>query len=301
MDESKWNSRVADAGGDFMQSVEWGAFQRALGRDVFRVDAGGILSQGYIRAIGYGQEQIYIPMGPLPYKADHSGKDHLAAIAAKKKSGTVFIECDLIKNVESFTPTTTKTRQPKSVTIVDIEGKSKDVLNSRFHATLKENISRAERYELSVREEESWEGFFELYLQTMERHNLRPWTREYMSRLWETLRPYKMIEIWSCFDGADLLATNLYILFNGRSTHLFGGTSSQKRETMAPHFLHYQMMNMYSQRGFLEYDLGKIDPVGLKNLTSFKERFGGKRKEYPGNFRYILKPLWYRMYSLAKR
>lgn len=301
MDSSNWNKTISESDGDFMQSVEWGHFQRALGREVIQTDAGGILSQAYRRPLGYGKDQIYVPMGPIPYANVTHGEEHLRALLAHKKSGTIFLECDLSTSIAEFEPTGGETRQPSAVSIVNIEDKTRDTLKGGFHSTLKENISRAERYQLTVWNDDGWELFYELYVQTMKRHELRPWHKEYIRALWDTLRPHSMVEIWSCSQGNDLLASNMYILFGSKVTHLFGGTSNQKRETMAPHYLHLYMMDTYARRGYTDYDMGKIDPVRLKNLTEFKERFGGSRKTYPGNFRYIIKPLWYRLYSLAKR
>ena len=183
---------------------------------------------------------------------------------------------------------------------MDIQGKDKEALYEVFHPTLRQNLERAERYTLEVKQEEGWERFYDLYTATMQRHKLRPWHKEYIKTLRETLVPLGVCEIWSVYYNGELLSSNLYILFNGRATHLFGGSSDAKREVMGPHFLHAHMMSVFADRGMGKYDLGKVDREKLPGLTTFKTRFGGTTHTYPGNVKNIVRPVWYRLYTLLK-
>jgi len=298
MDEQAWDKAIEAGGGDFFQSTGWGAFQRVLGRHVEHVQVGGACAQIIFRPLPAGADYAYIPMGPVPAGKEVEGGELLEGILQVTGTNTVFIECDLLVEIERFVPTTEKTRQPRRVHIVSLNKSMSKTLLSSFHPTLEQNIERALHHNLDVRKENSWEGFFALYLDTIKRHSLRPWGREYMRLLWETLLGREMLEIWSVYHDGTLLASNLYVLFGGRATHLFGGSSEKKRNVMAPHFLHWKMMSTFAERGIKEYDLGKVDAQLLPGLTQFKERFCGVTRTYPGNFRYPLRPLWYRAYTL---
>jgi lipid II:glycine glycyltransferase (peptidoglycan interpeptide bridge formation enzyme) len=121
--------------------------------------------------------------------------------------------------------------------------------------------------------------------------------------MWSTLRSRGMLEIWSVYHEDRLLASNLYILFGSRVTHLFGGSSgeAESRQLMAPHFLHWTMMAEFSARGFETYDFGGVDPVKWPGLTSFKTRFGATVEAFPGTATLVLRPTWYVFYGIARR
>src|SRR3989344_3067533 len=261
MNDTNWNSRVAALGGDFMQSVEWGAFHKKLGWRVERVEGGGVFAQIIFRPLPLGANEGYVPLGPLfvssPSEAD--GEAFLRAVRVSGDKNTAFFEYDLFLPTPFLPAPTPHTRQPLSVCVVDIEGKDKEALYEVFHPTLRQNLERAERYTLEVKQEEGWERFYDLYTATMQRHKLRPWHKEYIKTLWETLVPLGVCEIWSVYYNGELLSSNLYILFNGRATHLFGGSSGAMREAMGPHFLHAHMMSVFAGRGMGKYDLGKVD------------------------------------------
>lgn len=283
-----------------MQSWEWGEFYNALGRRVERVRAGGLAAQIIFRPLPLGRREAYVPMGPLVLEGDLDERAFWQAVEGVVDGKTLFFECDLLSPVPFLTPTTPQTRQPRQVHIVDIAGKGSEELYEQFHSTLQQNVDRAQRENLSIVKEEKWERFYGLYLRTMERHELRPWHREYIQTLVDTLAPEGAVETWSVYHEDDLLATNLYTLFGGRVTHLYAGSASKKRNLQAPHFLHWQMMSEFAKRGIKEYDLGKVDPDKLPGLTTFKERFGGVTKKYPGNYKRVLRPTAYKLYTFAK-
>ncbi len=308
MEKVTWNGRVKAAGGDFMQSTEWGAFHTALGWRVEQVDAGGLFAHVVFRPLPLGANQGYVPMGPLLEGHQARGfarglVDASAFSLALRNAAdrrTLFLEYDLLEPVPALGTVTPHTRQPLRTHLVDIAGKNADTLYAAFHPTLQQNLSRAERHSLVVRKEEGWRPFYKLYTHTTERHDIRAWHEGYIRTLWETLAPQGMVEIWGVYHEGELLSSNMYVIWEGRATHLFAGSSERKREMMAPHLLHWRMMSHYAERGIHHYDLGKVDRQKLPGLTTFKTRFGGTTHVYPGNVKNILHPLCYRLYTTLK-
>jgi lipid II:glycine glycyltransferase (peptidoglycan interpeptide bridge formation enzyme) len=301
MREQEWNDIVRNFRGDFLQSYAWGEFHRALGWRVERIHSDSFALQLIFRPLALGMKQGYAPHGPItntPQIIDE--QDFWALCQSFTDRKTVFLEFDLLADVPFLSPRTDKTRQPRNELIISLTGRGeKEDLRENFHPTLQQNISRAERHNLSIVREQSWENFYELYVATMRRHELRPWYGSYIKTLWDVLAPQGMLEIWSAYAKDTLLASNLYVIFASRATHLFGGSNDEHSEMMAPHYLHWKMMEHYGENGIAEYDLGKVGE-GLTGLTIFKQRFGGSVCSYPGNYVKVLKPLRYFAYRAAR-
>jgi lipid II:glycine glycyltransferase (peptidoglycan interpeptide bridge formation enzyme) len=249
----------------------------------------------------FGKEFGYVPKGPLAARTLHK-EDVIKKILPVASKRTIFLELELARPIDGLL-TKEETRQPRSVAVVFIENATKETLYERFHSTLKENLRRAQRTALAIRREEHWGEFHKLYEKSSREKKLRPWPARYVETMWNRLTSRGMLEIWSAYYGDRLLASNLYILFGSRVTHLFGASSSkvEDRQFMAPHFLHWHMMADFSLRGFTAYDLGGVDPVKWPGLTSFKTRFGAVVETAPGTAVLVQKPLWYFFYRAARR
>jgi lipid II:glycine glycyltransferase (peptidoglycan interpeptide bridge formation enzyme) len=92
------------------------------------------------------------------------------------------------------------------------------------------------------------------------------------------------------------------MLEHGRTVHyLHGAMDREQRALMAPHLMHWKLMQRYKQLGFHWYDFWGIDPVQWPGVTRFKLGFGAKAVEYPGAFDVVLKPFWRWLYNWAPR
>ena len=104
----------------------------------------------------------------------------------------------------------------------------------------------------------------------------------------------------------DVLAA-IIVLYRGKhATYLYGASSNNKRNLMAPYALQWRVMQDAKIYGCTQYDLFGIPPDEnpdhpMAGLYRFKTGFGGKIIHRPGSWDYPYKPLLYFLFSTAER
>jgi len=108
----------------------------------------------------------------------------------------------------------------------------------------------------------------------------------------------------SPLDG-DFLAS-IFVLFRGReATYLYGASSNNKRNLMAPYALQWKAMQDAKEAGCQYYDLFGIPPNEDPNhpmagLYRFKTGFGGQIIHRAGSWDYAYKPVIYNLFNFAE-
>ena len=115
MDKKIWNQLVRDnapAFGAFLQSWQWGEFQRAMGRQVERIfvesEAGKMLAQAIKMDLPLGHYYWYVPKGPLGSAAP----EKMIEMLRNKLTGGMFYRIEpmvasRMLNVTDIQPSTT--------------------------------------------------------------------------------------------------------------------------------------------------------------------------------------------------
>jgi lipid II:glycine glycyltransferase (peptidoglycan interpeptide bridge formation enzyme) len=302
----------------FLQAVEWLAFQKSLGHKVWRLDDGFIKANIIRHDVRLGQNYLYIPYGPelnldmaqqgLRNEITHF-RDALRDIARSEKSMFVKLESTHDLAVELMYRNGMKLKksyhhiQPMRTTVVDLT-KGSDELLDTLHHKHRYNISLAERKGVTVEESRDVESFWALVKATAERDKFRPHPMLYYK---------KLLNFFADPDGA--LRTRLYLahyggapvagvlmMEYGKTVHyLHGASDREHRSVMAPHMLHWSLIQQYRERGFKAYDFWGVDAQKWPGVTRFKLGFGGALVEYPGSFDIVLKRLWRWLYNNAPR
>ena len=89
--------------------------------------------------------------------------------------------------------------------------------------------------------------------------------------------------------------------YGDTATYLHGASSRKNKELMAPHLLHWRIIQEAKKRGLGQYDFGGIDEKKWPGVTRFKIGFGGSVVEYPPSVDIIYKPILYKIYRLARK
>lgn len=312
MDKEKWNKLVIENSSEFLQSWQWGEFNKALGKKVVRVNEDGFLVQIIFNQLPFKLEYAYIPRGPVLISENLSTfacKDRQLGPESKvfwdslkkiKGKNTIFFEIEPSKKINFLKTNKKEHRQPKKTLILDLSQNIENIFSS-FHKKHRYGVRLAERSGVKIKKESSWESFFELSQKTAQRHNFKTWSRNYHKVLWETLEPEGMIEIWGAYVSGKLITSNLYIIFGNRVTYLFGASDYIRRSYMAPHLMHWNAIKEFKKRGFTEYDFWGLDEKKFAGVTTFKKRFGGKEISYPGPYIKTERFIWYQLYKLARK
>ena len=297
----------------FLQSWEWGEFQKAFGRGVWRfkiekdndlVSAG----QAVEHKLAMGKSYLYLPRGPLCAPA---AKNHAQEFFKIFKRGLVDIsKSSIFLRVEPFDFDFTKfgfkkTRdvQPSRTSILSLEKQEDEILKS-MHQKTRYNIRVAERHGVKIRsiQENEFDKFWNLVEATTTRDKFRAHPKDYYKKMIQSLGP-DMCEIWLAEYDGKILAANLMIFWGDTAVYLHGASSSEHRNVMAPYLLHWEMIKLAKSRGHKYYDFWGVAPEGEPDhawagISRFKRGFGGEEVSYSGTFDFALSGFWYMAYRL---
>ncbi len=162
---------------------------------------------------------------------------------------------------------------------------------------------------ISRREKKYFDIFYELLNQTAKRNKFNLHPKIYYQNIFETLNSDNAFLVLAKYDD-KILAMNLILFFGEIAYFVFGGSSDEYKNLMAPHLSHWQGIIEAKRRNCKIYNFGAVDSgkfsaqggpaSGWEGISIFKKRFGGQLLEYSDSYDLILKPFWYRLYNLRK-
>ncbi len=302
----------------FLQTPEWLAFQRELGRKTWRIED-GFLNANIIRHdVRLGQNFLYVPYGPeLNLDREEGGiRNSVAQFVAQlrgiaRSENSMFVKLEpthdmvvelLMRNGVRL-KRSSQHIQPMRTVVADLTLTHDELLN-RLHHKHRYNINLAQRKGVTIEPSTDADAFWNLLQQTAEHDDFRTHGLLYYK---------KLLRFFSDENGP--LRTKLYfarvggqpiagviLMEHGRTVHyLHGAMDREHRALMAPHLLHWTLMQQYKQQGFAWYDFWGVDADQWPGVTRFKLGFGAKVIEYPGSFDLVRKPFWRWLYKFAPR
>ncbi len=317
IDQKEWNelySQAISASGKFLQSWEWGEFQKSCDRKVYRLSNDGAIAQIIELPLPFNKKYWFCPKGPLmnhePRTMNNTFIDELKICA--KKAGAVFL-CIEPADVIASGGSQSHDRSPRATSIVDLT-KSEDELLSAMHQKTRYNIKVAAKHGVVVGSwsqpkadppradmvHGSFDHVWNLFSETAARDGFHLHPREYYER------QIKMpnIEVFIAECEGKILAAAVVIFSNGVATYLHGASAGEMRNVMAPYALHWEIIKNAKARGSIKYDLWGIsdDPKsGWAGITRFKRGWGGVDFSAPGTYDLPVSRFWYSVYTLARR
>lgn len=313
---NNWNDFILLYGGSFLQSYEWGEFQKSVGRKIHRLK--NDLFEALISEINlpFKKKYFYCPRGPIFFDSNISlEKLNLFFADIKKiakKDEIIFLRVDseilVGEGAESLFEgvgfkKAFKDVQPRATVMINLEKSLEDIL-SAMHQKTRYNIKLSQKQELKFKLVEfksedflgGFERFWELMQKTTERDSFRSHPKEYYKKLLEFI-PDSWLSLAEYKD--KIVAANIIIFFGGTLTYLHGAADYEFRNLMAPHFLHWEQIIEAKKRRCIKYDFWGIDEEKWPTLTRFKKSFGGEKIEYIGAWDLIFNRKFYTVYKLA--
>lgn len=286
--------------GDFLQSSEWEEAQKSLGRKVWRV--GELLLIRHNLSAGFNY--LYCPRPKLV-----TGNWLLNSEEIAREEKSIFLKIDPAVQllVTGYQLRATNSLQPRKTVLIDLQKSEEELLRS-MHEKTRYNIRLAERRGVvvaPVAEPTAADMFiwWSMLSSTAERDGFHAHERAYYEKLVRTRSEEFSNELFLADCNMTTLAgavVNFY--WPARTaTYLHGASSRANKEVMAPHLLHWRIMQEAKRRGFHYYDLWGTDDKKWPGLTRFKIGFGGEKFEYPESFDIVYRPLLYGWYKLARR
>lgn len=317
-DRQAWDGWIQKAHvSEFLQSWEWGEFQKSMGTDPLRFlvyegndVAGGM--QGFIRRIAPGISSLYIPYSrgiALVYRA---------VFEESKKYGCAFVHCEPAGELDrralgdTYTVVPSHHSQPGATLLLDLSLPEVELLKG-MHEKTRYNIHLAERKGVEIREGKDARIFWSLMNETKARDGFRSHSETYYRRMLELPIAHQL----TAYYHGEPVAAHIYISFNGLAVYLHGASSNNFREVMAPYLLQWKGMQLAKKFGCHTYDFWGVAPqkAGVttsfhgyswdpthswSGITRFKAGFGGTPHTYPDAFDVVLKPALYWFYRLGR-
>ncbi len=302
-DRASWNQFLfsqSSQTGIFLQSWDWGEFQKAVGRKVYRYQAGDKQAQVIELALPFGKKYWYIPRGSLIEGLEVEAKNH----------GALFVRVEPLQDLRSAFPVlrSTQSIQPKQTLVLDLSKSTEEILQG-MHEKTRYNIRLADRKGVKVKTGQ-FEEFWKLLKKTSRRDQFFTHPQRYYKKMLEVLGKDGLMKVrlhvaYLSADKAGLeakpLAAAMVGYFGDTATYLHGASAYEDRALMAPYALHWDIIKDAKKDGYLFYDFWGIDGERWPGVTRFKLGFGGQVVEYPGAFDLPFSKLWYTVYRLGRR
>lgn len=138
--------------------------------------------------------------------------------------------------------------------------------------------------------------FYDLYLQTARRNGFLAASYRHFAGMFSPLaleRGSVEILLLLASRGRDILAGAIVAISQRRAFYLYGASSGENRNLMAPYALHWEAMKLACERGCLAYDMGAVSPGAdprhpFYGMYRFKAGFGGNMVHRKGSWDYPL-------------
>lgn len=322
--KANWNRFLIENSEGFLQSFEWGDFQKKFGKKVWRFEVeqqGSILAEAQIiKEIFYLKKSLalpfcffYIPFGPI-FKKELCSVDKQEAfnlileqvqILAQKKRA-IFLRIEplnpLPQNVALSSAV--KRLQPQKTLILNIEKPIEQLLKD-FHYRTRYNIKLAKRKGISLRLIDNSEKdiakysnvFYGLLSNTAKRQGFAIYPRLYYQSLLNINTQDFQTKLFLAEYQGEILTANIVIFFGKMATHIHGCSAYKHRALKAPNFLQWEQILEAKNKACSSYDFWGIDTKKYPGVTSFKKGFGGQELEYPQGKNLIFKKNWYKLYQ----
>jgi len=305
--KEQWNDFVKQNHGSFLQSYEWGQFQKNYGRNVQclgvmenqKIIAGTLLIK---YPLPLSRFYFFSPYGPVVHQPllfseikKQATKDN---IIFWRYEHQILVGSREVKDVH-----------PKYTWILNLQNKTREQLLKEMKPKTRYNIRLAEKKGVIVRTSTDLADidiFYGLIKQTAERQKIGIFPKKYYQTMLANLASSGFLKIYLAEYQGQVLAANLMVFFNKTATYLHGGTSYKHHEVMAPQLLQWQAIQDALQSGHEEYDFFGIaendNPQhAWAGITRFKKGFGGQSKKYSGTYEIPLNKMWYNIYNIVKK
>lgn len=191
--------------------------------------------------------------------------------------------------------------QPPDTVMVALD--DDDTLFGRMHKKTRYNVRLAEKKGVAVETAgvEALSAWYGLYRQTAERDKISIHSEQYYRDLFAHA---PNVTLWLARHEGQILAGNIVLLHGAQAVYLYGASSNEHRNLMAPYALQAAAMRDARTRGATEYDLFGIPPTDDPNhpmhgLYRFKTGFGGDRVHRHGAWDYVFRPVIWTLWTRA--
>jgi len=291
----------------FLDSWNWGEFQKSLGNKIWRIglfENENLLGLALVVKIEAKRGKfLFIPHGPNLKIEDKEKKLKLLRVLRDELERIAKSEdCDFIR----ISPILKKTKEneeifsilgfknapifihPEITWELNIEKNEEDIL-AGMRKTTRYLIKKAQKEKLlTIREENSLEGvslFNKIYLETKERQHFVPFSLEYLQKEFLAFKDEGQISILLGDYKEEIIAGGIFIFWQNLAFYHHGASSRKYSKIPTSYLLLWEAIKKAKQKGCKVFNFWGIAPTDSPKhpwagLTLFKIGFGGEKKEY---------------------
>jgi peptidoglycan pentaglycine glycine transferase (the first glycine) len=297
--EREWDSFFAQhPDAHLLQSGQWGKLKSAFGWQPDYAVYGGVGAQVLFRPVLAGFRFAYLPRGPVPSSPESLTGilPALDQLCRAHKAIFLKIEPDFGDSPDSvralqaagFVPSI-QTVQPPRTILVDLQGTDDDLLG-RMKQKTRYNIRLAMKHGVAVEASEDTGIFSRMMEVTGERDSFSIHAGDYYRNAYSLFSSTQNVCLLLAKYQDRPVAGLMAFAQGRRAWYLYGASTDEHRDVMAPYLLQWEAMRWARARGCTEYDLWGIPDEeeaaleaqfaarqdGLWGVYRFKRGFGGK-------------------------
>lgn len=311
IDREKYQNFVtAHKDGSFLQSWSWGNFKATQKKSVVRY---GIFDNESLvgtvqlfRTIvphlsGY---YLYSPYGPVLNNTDDIAE--LISEIKKDFPDAWFIRLESKAGLPISGETTVHI-QPGKTLVTNLVQSTEQLLAGMDQKT-RYNIKVANKHGVSVSNDtKSNEQAVELLTKTSHRQEFHSHKSNYYSGMLDFFLGNSpndsFVQLYCAVYNSEVIASAIFIDHGNTRTYLFGGSSDNNKNVMAPYALHWQAIQDAKENGLTQYDWWGIETATGKTpgFVKFKLKWGGHEVLYPKAIDLVQNRFWYSIYKVLRK
>lgn len=286
----------------FLQSRAWEGFQRTIGRKTWRVQGTLVILHG----LPFGFSYLYCPHPSV--RSVSTLLPELERIT--RRENALFLKIDPIQPIligtSEHSVKKSNSLQPQHSLNIDLTETQADLL-SQMHPKTRYNIKVAEKHGVRIamykgRHEKNgvFETFWSLLEETAGRDEFSTHEKKYYHALLQMGSDDVQTVLFLALYNQTPVAGAIVLIHDGTAVYLHGASSKLHRNVMAPHLLHWRIIEEVKRMGCAAYDMWGIDLMKWPGVTRFKKGFGGREILYPESIDIVFRPFWYRVYQAVR-
>ncbi|MFA6190095.1 MAG: peptidoglycan bridge formation glycyltransferase FemA/FemB family protein [Candidatus Staskawiczbacteria bacterium] len=314
-EKKEWDDFVLQNNGNFLQSFDWGEFQKKSDVNIFRIriieKEETLLQVQVFKESSFSKNYFYIPFGPIFIKnIDDSEKKSAVDTLIKKiqklakKEKCIFLRIEPLVSLGSISQyknnISLRRIQPQKTLLIDLK-KTEEELLKEFSSTTRHNIIRARKSGVKIKELNEYSAdFYKLLGKTKDRQDFGVYSEDHYKNLFDIKSNVVKFKLFLAQYDSKIINATIVLIFNNRAVTLHSGSDYNYRNVKGTNLLKWEIISSSKKDGLEEIDMWGIDEKKWPNLTAFKKGFGGTELEYPHGVDIVFQSFWYNIYKITR-
>lgn len=326
-DKQTWNAFLESGESHtFLQSWEWGEFQKSQGETISRFgiyDDARLISIAFVYRIQARRGTfLFCPHGPImkEHEEKECAKEILQALTVRlieeaRKNKCHFIRIspillDLPERSEwfsglGFRHAPVHLMHPERAWILDVRPTEEELL-AGMRKTTRYSIKKAEKDGVTVwssSDKKDLDRFLSVYKETVSRQHFVPFSRLYFEREFDAFASSDSVRFFFADYEGETIAVACIVYSKNSGFYHHGASTAKTAKIPAAYLLQWRAIQETKKRGCAQYNFWGIAPDDAPNhpwagLSLFKKGFGGQVEEYVHAQDLPLHPMYWLTYSI---